>query len=141
MAACGTEHNEEIHSNLSHDDINRQAIYYHMDETIDFVAHHLDVRNRNPSEDSVRILNDKVASLDTVQGGSESETRRVSPRNSMTGFNRPILSSFYASDDAIMNRSSDPGTVGRPENYTSSSSLSKRSVFEVIKLKLTNNNI
>ena len=72
MAACGAEHNvisEEIHSNLSHNDITRQDIHSHMDETIDFVAHHLGVRNRNPSDSSITILNDKVASLDKAQGG------------------------------------------------------------------------
>ena len=119
-AACSAEHNvisEEIHSSLGHNDVTKQVIHSHMDEAIDFVAHHLNVINRVPSESSITILSDKVASLDTVQGGSESETRRVSPRNSMTGFNRPILSSFYASDEAITNRSSDPGKVGLPENY------------------------
>src|ERR1043165_90255 len=114
MTACGAEHNviaKEIHSSLSHNDVTRQAIHSHMDETIDFVAHHLNVINRVPSESSITILSDQVASLDTVQGGSESETRRVSPRNSITGFNRPILSSFFTSDEANVNRSSDPGKV------------------------------
>src|ERR1043165_2988822 len=117
MAANSAEHkvvSKEIHSSLDHSDVIKQVIHSHMDETIDFVAHQLNVINGIPSEGSIAILNDKVASLDTVQGGSESETRRVCPGNSMSGYNRPIFSSFYANDEAIVSRSSDPGKVGRP---------------------------
>ena len=111
------------HTIMNFDNPLEHSAQSHVDEIINYVAHHIDVNDTSIHRGEIGTTVCKATPLDTVQGELDlvrrsNVARRAAPNNLTNRSDRPIINGVCMVADVHIADPSDHGTADRAESYT-----------------------
>src|ERR1043165_3515333 len=111
------------HTNMNTDHPLEHSAQSHVEEIINYVAHHIDVNDTSIHRGEIGTTVCKATPLDTVQGELDlvrrsNVARCAAPNNLTIRSDRPIINGVYTLADDHVSDQSDHGTADRAESYS-----------------------